>query len=263
MALVSVVMPSYNHQAYLGAAIDSVLAQTFGDLELIVVDDASRDNSQAIIREKAAADARLRPILHTQNRGIARTFNDGLDAATGRYVGFLCSDDLWATDKLERQVAVLREDEDQVAHSEGMLIDSRGRSTGVLVTDGLGIGDRPKDGQLFLHLLRGNYITPSTMLLRTDHARAFGFDERLVYLNDYKLILQLAHRYPFRYQPEPLLMYRRHANNVTHLRDVEGWSRDARRLLEDILGTHASEIPDDVRAAFIEYQNLFVKLRHP
>ena len=85
MPLVSVVMPSYNHEKFISEAIESVLGQDFDDLELIIVDDASTDASKQIIQKYEKQDARVRVILHETNCGISKTMNDGIESARGTF----------------------------------------------------------------------------------------------------------------------------------------------------------------------------------
>ncbi len=101
--LVSVVMPVHDGERFLGEAIDSVLEQTYDPVEVIVVDDGSRDASAAIARERPVV------YLHQPNRGVAAARNAGLAAARGDLIGFLDQDDLWLPHKLEAQVAYLLE----------------------------------------------------------------------------------------------------------------------------------------------------------
>ena len=126
MPLVSVIMTSYNYGSYIAQAIDSVLDQTFADFELIVIDDGSRDDSREIILKYASRDSRIRCVLHTANTGIARTMNEGIEMAAGKFLAFFNSDDLWARDKLEKQVGVLAGDEDLIVWTEADIIDRDG-----------------------------------------------------------------------------------------------------------------------------------------
>ena len=106
--LVSVVMPVYNAAATLRKSIDSVLAQSHATVELLAVDDGSRDASLQILDEYAARDPRVRALRMPANGGVAAARNLALDAAQGRYVAFLDSDDWWHPHKLERQLAAMR-----------------------------------------------------------------------------------------------------------------------------------------------------------
>ncbi|MEO5558592.1 MAG: glycosyltransferase family 2 protein, partial [Dokdonella sp.] len=102
--LVSVVMPVYNAAATLRKSIDSVLGQSHAAVELLAVDDGSRDASAQILDEYAARDPRVRALRMPVNGGVAAARNLALDAAQGRYIAFLDSDDWWHPDKLARQI---------------------------------------------------------------------------------------------------------------------------------------------------------------
>jgi hypothetical protein len=104
MPAATVILNSYNQAAFVGEAIESVLVQSEPDLELVVIDNGSTDDSQTIIERFAATDARIRPCLHSDNVAITRRFNEGVAAARSPYVSFLYSDDVLVGDKLERQL---------------------------------------------------------------------------------------------------------------------------------------------------------------
>lgn len=106
--LVSVVMPAYDRAATIGPAVRSVLAQTYGNLELLVVDDGSRDGTAEVVEELAAGDPRLRLIRLPANEGRSAARNRGIDEARGEFVTFIDSDDLYAPGRLERLVAAAR-----------------------------------------------------------------------------------------------------------------------------------------------------------
>lgn len=102
---VSVVIPTYNRGRQVRRAVDTALAQTLSDLEVIVVDDGSTDETQEVI--EAYEDDRLQYIKHSENRGGSAARNTGIDAASGDYIAFLDSDDTWVPSKLEEQIAVI------------------------------------------------------------------------------------------------------------------------------------------------------------
>ena len=103
--LVSVVMPLYNAEKFVGEAIDSVLAQSHENWELIVVDDCSTDASGRIVQ--SYSDSRIRMVRHDLNKGAAAARNTALDQASGDYIAFFDSDDVWLENKLERQLAFM------------------------------------------------------------------------------------------------------------------------------------------------------------
>ena len=122
---VSVILTSYNHAAYIAAAIESVLDQTFADFELLIIDDGSTDNSREIIRR--FADSRIRTFLYEENRGPVLAIREAVNSARGKYIAVHHSDDLWALDKLEKQVAFLDANENFGAcFTRVEFIDERG-----------------------------------------------------------------------------------------------------------------------------------------
>ena len=106
---VSVIMPNFNCEKFILGAVNSVLSQTFTDLELIVVDDCSTDKSVEIVEDIARKDGRVVLLKNSENKGAAFCRNRGVKAARGRYIAFLDSDDLWTEDKLRKQLAFMKE----------------------------------------------------------------------------------------------------------------------------------------------------------
>lgn len=106
---VSVIIPTYNRASSLVPAVKSALAQNYRDIEVIVVDDASNDDTAIILAEKAAKSPNLRVIRHETNKGAAAARNTGIKASHGEWIALLDSDDLWVVDKLERQLSYLQE----------------------------------------------------------------------------------------------------------------------------------------------------------
>jgi glycosyltransferase involved in cell wall biosynthesis len=125
--LVSIVMPVYNAEATLRRAVDSVLRQTHTRLELVAVDDCSNDGSWATLLAYARTDPRVRPIRLARNGGVAAARNAALDAAAGRYVAFLDSDDGWHPRKLELQLAAMRASGAQVSYTGFQRVTADGR----------------------------------------------------------------------------------------------------------------------------------------
>ena len=107
--LVSVIMPNYNGEKFLAETIESVLAQTYSNWELLITDDCSTDGSVALIRSFAEKDPRIKLFVQDENRGAAEARNRSLREANGKWIAFLDSDDLWLPEKLERQIAFMEE----------------------------------------------------------------------------------------------------------------------------------------------------------
>ena len=110
MPKVSVIIPTYNRAEYLPDAIDSVLAQTFRDFEVIIIDDGSTDNTREIIEKYIKRYPQIIRPFYQMNSGASVARNKGIEEARGEYIAFLDSDDVWLSKKLERQVSVLERD---------------------------------------------------------------------------------------------------------------------------------------------------------
>lgn len=132
MDRISVVMPAYNASATLVASMRSALGQTHADVELLVIDDRSTDGSWELIQAIAATDARVVPIRQPRNAGVAAARNAGIEAATGRYIAFLDSDDRWYPDKLELQLAAMQAAGARVGYTAYERVDGSGRRLSVV-----------------------------------------------------------------------------------------------------------------------------------
>lgn len=104
---VSVIMPVYNAARFLKESVESVLSQTYADFEFILIDDCSTDNSYTILSEYAQSDSRIRLYKNEENKGVSYTRNFGVSKACGDYVALIDSDDIWSSDKLEKQLALI------------------------------------------------------------------------------------------------------------------------------------------------------------
>lgn len=196
---VTVVIPTFNRRAMAREAIESALAQRDAAFNLIVVDDGSSDGSVdeigAIARESGAA-VRL---LRTANRGVAAARNAGASMTSSPLLAFLDSDDLWAANKLNRQIEFMRANPACVI-SQTEEIWLRG---GVRVNPGL--RHRKRRGDIFIDSLRTCLISPSAAIMRTELFRAMGgFDEDFRAAEDYDLWLRVLARHEVELLAEPL-----------------------------------------------------------
>jgi len=250
MPLVSVVMPSYSHESFISEAIEGVLNQSCQDIELIIIDDASKDNSREIIKSYREKDSRIRAIFHNENKGIAKTFNDGIEEASGKFIAITGSDDVWLKDKLEKQLEILGENEDLVVHSDSLIIDAQSNFVEKLPAKKRNASKKKKSGKIFRELLWGNFICGSSMIFKRDNIKDIRFDEQLKYVNDYKFVLDLAIKYEYYFIPEPLVKYRIHGKNCT-LHDGAGWLKDYALMGKYLLDKYENELPKKVKAKFL------------
>lgn len=131
--LISVIMPSYNTAYYIAETVQSVLAQTYQNWELIIVDDCSTDDTDEVIKP-FLADGRIRYFKNEKNSGAAVSRNRALREAKGKWIAFLDSDDLWLPEKLEKQIAFMKENGYHFSYTDYMEIDEASRPNGKTVT---------------------------------------------------------------------------------------------------------------------------------
>lgn len=211
-AIVSILVPVYNGDQYISEAIESALAQTYQNFELLIVNDGSTDNSKSIIMNYLG-DSRIR-YFEQQNAGVAATRNLAIKHAKGKYIGFLDQDDCWLPDKLSTQVQFLE------THQEFAFIHSR---QGYIQADGTLISHYPKDwvadlhGECFVELFKRNRIAVLTVLLRKNVIDEIGyFNETVSRVDDYELWLRICSKYPIGFQDKKLALYRCHETNASH-----------------------------------------------
>jgi glycosyltransferase involved in cell wall biosynthesis len=241
MVLVSVIMASYNHERYLSEAIESVLDQTSPDLELVIVDDCSKDHSREIIEAYQKRDSRIKAVYHEENMGIARTANDAVNEATGQYLSFIGSDDVWVPTKLEEQLKVIADHGDAVVWSEGDIINAEGASTGEKFTDFNARGDKPTSGRIYREIINENYIFGQSLLFKREYTDNLRFNTDLKYLCDYQFMVDLAYQHDFVFIPRALAKYRIHGQN-TICRDQESWMVDRILLRSYFLEKYGGEL---------------------
>lgn len=133
--LVSIIMPCYNAERYIAPSIESVLAQTYTNWELLITDDCSTDNSVKIAQKYCLQDDRINILVPDEHHGIAVTRNLSLARSRGRFVAFLDSDDVWKSDKLEKQVNYMLDNDVAFTYSSYENIDFNGNHNGKVVKD--------------------------------------------------------------------------------------------------------------------------------
>jgi glycosyltransferase involved in cell wall biosynthesis len=260
---VSVVIPTYNRAAKVCAGIKSVLAQRFTDLEVIVVDDGSSDNTGQVLGEKFGG--RIRYFVQP-NRGASVARNKGIEEARGEWIAFLDSDDLWEAEKLQWQMKALEKygprcgacytDTSFFNHSETrtmfQLAESEYRHDGT-------IGESEN---VMERLVRpggaGMLVCLSSLVVRAEVVRkSGGFDPTLLYSQDSELMFRLATQTGFCYVNLPLVRFDRSPAELRHVgvssdwNKTDFWLEDSQRRLEGLWRLRES-LPANVRNAIRE-----------
>ena len=234
---VSVIIPTYNRAALVTEAVASVLAQTYRDFELLVVDDGSTDGTLVAL---APLGDEIKVLRREERRGVSAARNLGAKAAAGEWLAFLDSDDLWLPDKLARQVEYLK------AHPD-LVICQTGETW---IRNGVRVNPpescRKVAGNIFLPSLQRCLVSPSAVML---HRRLFeemgGFDESLPAAEDYDLWLRIASRHPVGLIPLPLVIKRGgHADQLSRQ-----WGLDRFRIRALVKLLQEPDLPRERRQA--------------
>ncbi len=213
---VSVIIPCFNYGAYLPRAVTSIINQTWKDWEILIVNDGSTDNTDAIVGTLPVDHYPIRYIGRRENRGPSYTRNEGMNAAEGQFLAFLDADDEWYPEKLERQIRLFQDDS-----SLGLV------AAGVhLIDENKGIERRylpsrfPDRKTLVRSMLMKNVIpaTSSVVIRKRCIDDLGGFDEDLRFAEDWDLWLRIASKYGVNFIHEPLIRFYEHPNNVS--RDI-------------------------------------------
>ena len=199
-------MPLYNAKEFVREAIDSVLAQSHADWELLVVDDCSNDGSVQIVREYAESDKRIRLFCLEQNSGPAVARNRAIAEATGRYIAFLDADDLWLPHKLQRQLEFMEANDLAFTYSGYGVIDEEGREIATF---------RPPQSLTYRSLLKTNPIGCLTAIYDTQKLGKVYMPD-ILKRQDYGLWLKILKRIDTaRGLTESLALYRKRKNSVS------------------------------------------------
>lgn len=202
--LVTVIVPAFNASAYIEETLNSILCQTHGNCETIVIDDGSTDTTVDIV---STYGQKIR-LVKQDNKGAAAARNRGAHEARGEWLAFLDADDLWAPSKLEKQLSSLGSrgwcytDTEFIGGANNGLRDSHFTTK--------------YQGNVLEQLVQGNFISTSTVLIKRDIFEATGgFDESLRSIQDWEFWTRVAEQHPIAYVDEPLTRYRVHPSSTS------------------------------------------------
>ena len=207
MPTVSVLIPSYNHAHFVTAAVNSALAQTHPDVDIIVIDDGSKDNTAEVV----ATFGDKVNYVYQENQGLSAARNTGIRHARGEYIALLDADDLWDPEFIEESLKVIEQNPKVgLTYSWWSHIDENGDPMPEP-------GFFNQRGHLLETFAVRNYFPPVAVLVRKNLVEeAGGFDEKLFALEDWDLWFRIAaNGWEFDCVPQVLALYRRHSNNMT------------------------------------------------
>ena len=212
---VSVVLPVHNRENLVRRAIDSVLAQTMPDFELLVIDDCSTDATAEVVEGYCANDPRVKLFHNETNLGPAGARNRGIDLARSDYIAFQDSDDRWFPEKLARQLEALERDPDKHACICGALYFAQEQCYyiprhGTMSQESMASGDLSAD------VLYSNPVTPQALCAKKSLFDDIGgFDTSLRINEDWELAIRMAQKTRFAFVPDPFVVIYRTANSVS------------------------------------------------
>lgn len=227
--LVSVIIPTYNRAQLAGRAVRSALAQTYRPLEIIVVDDGSTDDTAAVLR---AFGDRIQ-VIRQANQGRSLARNHGLAAATGEYVAFLDSDDVWSPDALAAEVEVLHANPRAgICYSWWQLVTQDGQL--------LRVQESRIEGDVFAAIYWRNFVSTCNILLRRAcfveaDGQRLNFDARMCSFEDWALWLRLAARHRFCCAPKVLASITSHEGNTFSSEHLDRLAADLRQFEASLL----------------------------
>ena len=244
--LVSVIIPSYNREKTIERAVRSVLEQTYPSVEVIVVDDCSKDKTVDIL--KSILDKRLHVIVQEQNSGACRARNNGVSHARGEWIAFQDSDDEWLPDKLEKQIAFMQSGGYDFSFCQGNLILLNGRTIKSPRDD---YGHEPDRD--WYHVLMTDFpVSTQKFICKRNVLEKIGFDEDLNKSQDKDFALQVAHEFKVGYLAVPLV-------NIYAMPDSITYSANQKKKYDSVLRIvqkHEAEISKDIHARQFYYCNL-------
>lgn len=254
--LVSVIVPCYNHARFLIECLESIRNQTYSNYELIIIDDASSDNSVELIEQWIAAQRlSCRFVKHEINQGICKSLNHGLSHATGKYICCIASDDVMMPDRLAHQVAIMEALPEKVGvlYGNAYIINERGDIQTETVIE-RAIRDRGllciPEGNIYRILWNGNFVQACTTMVRRQCYEKIGnYDESLFY-EDYDMWLRISREFDFAYNPHIVGKYRIVATSITNT--SRGRMDDTK---EKMFFKHLNSLPDGELKQFIEIKH--------
>lgn len=245
MPKVSVVMPAYNSEKYIGEAIESILNQAYTDFEFIIINDGSTDRTKEII--DSYNDSRIVYLENEKNAGIVVTLNKGLDFATGEYIARMDADDIAVENRLEKQVTYMEKNKNVGLLGTGIRVfgDEIEASDRVFTTD---------TKQLKAELLFSSCIAHPTVMIRRSvlEQNKLRYNSEFAGAEDYCLWWEISKVCGISTLPDILLNYRIHASQITQKKD-EFYYNMMKKLMNKRLEDIGVELPEKEKAAFAVY----------
>jgi glycosyltransferase involved in cell wall biosynthesis len=208
MLKISVIMSVYNGEKYLSLAVESILNQSYSDFEFIIINDGSTDTSLDILNKFKEKDKRIK-IISRENKGLIYSLNEGINLAQGEYIVRMDADDISDSQRLEKQLKYIKDNDLDICGSYADVINNLGEKVGEMKYPPL--GNKIK----FFILLHNTFIHPSVIFKKSIFEKAGGYKKSFKHIEDYELWTRLVFKYKAGNIPELLLKYRIHDGQIT------------------------------------------------
>ena len=251
MALISILIPAYNHQHYVTQTLDSILHDSFTDKEIVIIDDGSTDRTNQVIEEWIARHKDEIHIVYKSrpNKGLTKTLNELLSLASGKYLVSLASDDYLLAGGLEKRYAyLLAHPEKYAVFADCIVVDQEGNKLHESGLFGLRHADKARlmtDEGIKKEFISNFAVPGPVLMVRRDFYTRFGAYNEEMYMEDYDLYLKFAARNLIGFLDEKVSAYRLHETNMSsennerflqlledskrtlklHRKDFQGWNR--------------------------------------
>jgi glycosyltransferase involved in cell wall biosynthesis len=214
-SLVSIIIPTYNQEDFISETLESVLAQTYINTEIIVTDDGSTDRTPEILQQYASNFSKINLITSEKNTGVVKNINRALNVVNGEFIAWLGGDDLMMPEKIEKQVNLLMGRPDAVGccHDAEVFESDSGKALG-LFSEIYNSKKGFREGGIELLFDPGYHMLPSTIMFRSIYRPIEGFDERLLF-GDWLYDIEIFRHGKCVVINEVLARYRRHSKNIT------------------------------------------------
>lgn len=246
--MISIVLPTYNGSRYLTSAIDSILKQTYSDIELILVDDCSTDGTDVIVDVIAKSDKRIRVIHNKINKKLPASLNIGFENAKGDYFTWTSDDNLYKYNALEIMLKSIKENPDtDIVYAMYGTIDTEGK---VLTTN----TNQEKESEEKISYIH-NWVGACFLYKREVHDKLHGYDENLFLVEDYDFWLRAARYFNYKKINQNLYQYRVHPNSLTSTRKGEVLAKTVELLQRELELGYVQ--PDETALLYKHFVNYY------
>jgi alpha-1,3-rhamnosyltransferase len=213
--LVSVIIPAYNHEEYIGQCIESIVNQEYKNIELIILNDGSKDNTANIIKsyEETCKERFTKfKFIDKQNEGVSKTLNKGINISSGDYICFIASDDIMIEGRIKKQVEFMLNKNSFISCGNSLMIKGNNKTDEPVLSDKL--KKMYFDGNQFCNLIINYFISSPTVMLKRDIVKSIGLFDGKFKIEDWPYYVKVAQKYKIDFLDDYLCYYRIHDHNT-------------------------------------------------